>query len=168
VKTVCYDIISLHKKNLALKKCPSCHADLHSREVDHSQASDEFCHTASTPVISTHLITCTHCDWWAVREQREDRELYYPPVQDIIMMAAGNIDSDKPERHPPEEQILNQACWANPDPIPPTLAVQLFGTAQMLLPAITRSSGTDIWDKVKSAAPILLPVLFIILVAIFY
>lgn len=169
MKTVCYDIISLHKNNLALKTCPACQADLHHREVDHSKASDEFCRTASMPVISTDLITCTHCNWWAVREQREDRDLYYPPVDDVIILAAGKIDTDQPEHHPPVEKILSdQASWANPDPIPSTQAVQLFGTVQMLLPAITRSSSIDIWNKLKSAAPVLLPVLFVILVAIFY
>jgi len=121
------------------------------------------------PVISTDLITCSDCNWWAVREQREDRDLYYPPVDDVILMAAGKVNADKPEHHPAVEQLLSdQACWANPDPIPSTQAVQLFGTAQMLLPAITRSSGIDLWDKLKSAAPVLLPVLFVILVAIFY
>ena len=169
MKTVCYDILSLHKNNLALKTCPACQAELCHRDVDHSLASDEFCQTAADPVISTHLITCSHCNWWALREKWEDRELYAPSVSDMIMMEEGSIDADKPAQHPSVEQLLrDQTCWKNPDFISSTLAVQLFGSAQMLLPSLPHASGSEIWNKIKSAAPIVLPVLFIILVAIFY
>jgi len=45
-------------------------------------------------------------------------------------------------------------------------AVQLFGTAQMLLPNMGGSFKKGVFDKVKSLAPIFIPILIIILIGL--
>ncbi len=175
MKTICYDIISLNRKKLELKRCPSCHAGLKVREVDHSEASRSFYQKASKPVISTNLIECPDCGWWAVRELRLDNELYYPPVEEFIVMDASNINFDKPdfcmalEHDGPvswEQVLIDKEYWKNCELISSRDAVQLFGSAQMLLPNITRSSGKDVFSRVKSLAPVLFPILVIILIGL--
>jgi len=174
MKTVCYDIISFNRKKLELKKCPYCHADLRTREVDHSAASREFYQNASKPVVSTRLIACPDCSWWAVRELRLDNELYYPPVEEFIVMGA-KIDSDKPEACAVSDQsgssrwervLTDKACWENCEVMSSRDAVQLFGSAQMLLPKISGISGKDVFDRIKSLAPVLFPILVIILIGL--
>jgi len=174
MKTICYDIISFNRKKLQLKKCPHCHADLNTRDVDHSEASRKFYQKASRPVISTHAITCPDCGWWAVRELRLDNELYYPPVEEFIVMDASGIDSDKSGFHtaeqsdpaPWERVLADKAYWSNCQAMSSRDAVELFGSAQMLLPKISGISGKDVSNRVKSLAPVLFPILIIILIGL--
>ncbi len=166
---VCYDISSLIRKNLVLKTCPSCHADIETRDVEPSQASRAFDQQASKPVISTSLSQCPDCGWWAVRELRSDDALYHPPVEAFVVVAAKQEGGKRGNKSVTWEQVLtDEAYWKNPNPMQSTEAIALFGSAQMLLPNISSLSGQDIFDRMKSAAPIVLPILFIILIAIFF
>jgi len=175
MKTICYDIISFNRKKLELKKCPDCHAYLKTREVDHSEASQVFFQKASIPVVSTNLIACPDCGWWAVRELRLDNELYYPPVEEFMVMDASKIDSDKPGVRAtsgqggstPWEQVLtDKAYWSNCEVMSSRDAVELFGSAQMLLPKMTNLSGKNVFSRIKSLAPVLFPILVIILIGL--
>jgi len=175
METVCYDIITLNRKKLVFKKCLYCQSDLKTRQVDHSEASRAFTQTAAKPVISTHLTECPYCGWWAVRELREDNALYSPPVEEFIVMDASKTVSAKPaprgmlpQNAPaPWEQVLtNKAYWAKSEPIPSRHAVELFGTAQMLLPK--GPSREAVLDRLKSYAPVLYPILIIIFIALFF
>jgi len=167
---VCYDISSLIRKNLVLKTCPSCHADIETRDVEPSQASRAFDQQASKPVISTSLSQCPDCGWWAVRELRSDDALYHPPVESFILVGAVKQGGGKRKKESaPWEQVLaDKVYWKNTEPMQSTQAIELFGSAQMLLPNVSSVSGHDVFDKIKSAAPIVLPILFIILIAIFF
>ncbi len=173
MKTICYDIISFNRKKLELKKCPYCYSELKTRDVDHSEASREFFQKASMPVISTNSIECHDCGWWAVRELRLDNELYYPPVEEFIVMDASKIDSDKPgflatseqNGFAPWEQVLtDKAYWSNCVVMSSRDAVELFGSAQMLLPKTKNLSGKVVFNRIKSLAPVLFPILVIILI----
>ncbi|MDQ6982955.1 MAG: hypothetical protein Q9M08_08155 [Mariprofundus sp.] len=175
MKTICYDIISFNRKKLELKKCPDCHSNLKTCDLDHSEASRVFCQKASMPVISTKLIECSDCGWWAVRELRLDNELYYPPVEEFIVMDASKIDSDKPgfrtvskqDGPAPWEQVLtDKVYWGNCEIMSSRDAVELFGSAQMLLPKISGISGKGVVNRVKSFAPVLFPILVIILIGL--
>jgi len=173
MKTVCYDLTSLNKENLELKRCPYCHSDLQTQEIEPSAASHAFHREASKPVISTHLTECSQCNWWLVREQRLDHELYAPLVEDLIVMEAFKKDPPKPRKAlakgstAPWEHVLSDTLyWANAEPTPSVEAVQLFGTAQMLLPNMGRGFKKSLFDKVKSLAPVLIPILIIILIGL--
>jgi len=170
MKIVCYDISSLIRKGLALKKCPCCQVSLTSRAMKCSQASRAFEQSASDPVISTYLIECPDCSWWAVRELRSDDALYNPPVEEFIVMQAFKKNTGKRENDSaPWEQVLaDQKHWKNPVAIQSTDAIELFGSAQMLLPNMNSISGQDVFDRLKSVAPILFPILVVIGIAVFY
>ncbi len=173
MNTVCYDIISLHRKNLELKQCPYCHSDLETRAVGPSAASQAFGQEAARAEISTNLSECTQCVWWALREQRFDEELYAPLVEDLIVMEAFQKEPLRPRKALPKgttaawERVLSDTSyWQNAEPTPPVEAVQLFGTAQMLLPNIGGASKADVLDKFKSLAPVSIPILIIILIGL--
>ncbi len=173
MKTVCYDLTSLNRKNLELKRCPYCHAALQSSEKEHSAAAQTFCQEASAPAVSTQLIECSECAWWLIREQRRDEELYAPLVDDLIVMEAFQKDPLKPRKALAKgqtavwEKVLSDpSYWMNAEPTPSVEAVQLFGTAQMLLPNIGGASREDVADKLKSLAPVLVPILIIILIGL--
>jgi len=173
MKTVCYDLTSLNKETLELKRCPYCHSDVQTRETESSAASHAFHQTACKPVVSTHLSECSQCDWWLVREQRLDQELYVPLLEDLIVMEAFTKDPPKPRKTSgkgstaPWEQVLSDASfWANAGPTPSLEAVQLFGTAQMLLPNMGSGFKKGVFNKAKSLAPVLIPILIIILIGL--
>ncbi|MDX8404711.1 MAG: hypothetical protein R8K50_01005 [Mariprofundus sp.] len=168
MKITCYDIISLTRKELELQKCPCCHTTLETSAVEQSQAAQAFVKQAAQPVITTHRFNCPYCGWWAVRELRADDALYHPPVEEFIVMdvskpidakpaapAAGPLDA------PWEKVLSDRLCWANAEIIPSKVAVQLFGSAQMLLPKFSSPSGTSLFARLKSYAPILYPILII-------
>ncbi|MDQ6965434.1 MAG: hypothetical protein Q9M23_00745, partial [Mariprofundaceae bacterium] len=117
-----------------------------------------------------HLSECSQCVWWLVREQRLDRELYVPLVDDLIVMEAFKKDPPKPRKAlakastAPWERVLSDTSyWANAEPTSSLEAVQLFGTAQMLLPNMGSGFMKGVFDKAKSLAPVLIPILIIIL-----
>jgi len=170
MKIVCYDISSLIRKKLVLKTCPSCHADLETRDMEPSQASLAFQQQVSKPAISTSLSQCPDCGWWAVRELRSDDALYYPPVEAFVLVGAVKQGGGKRKKESaPWEQVLaEEVYWQGPIPIQSTQAIELFGSAQILLPNISSLSGSNMLDRMKSAAPIVLPILFFILIAIFF
>jgi len=177
MQTICYDIISLKRKKLTLKKCQFCNSDLQTHAVDHSVDSRAFDEKTEQAVITTTAVSCPHCGWWAVRELREDLALYSPPVEEFIVMDTSKTVSAKPAARatpvqsapPPWEKILaDTACWAKPETIPSREAVLLFGSAQMLLPNIGGASREAVWDKLKSYAPVLYPILIIIFIALFF
>jgi len=170
MKIVCYDISSLIRKKLALKKCPCCQVSLTSCAIESSQASRPFEQNASVPVISTYLMQCPDCSWWAVRELRSDDALYDPPVEEFIVMQAFKKNTGKGENDSaPWEQVLaDQKHWKKSVPIQSSDAIELFGSAQMLLPNINSISGQDVFDRMKSVAPILFPILVVIGIAVFY
>lgn len=175
MKTVCFNIMSLSRKKLELKRCPSCYSALTTREVDHSGASRAFYQTATTPVIITSLAECPQCGWWAIREQRLDDASYYPPTEDFIITDASikedAVANDAPsQKHSVtwEKVLADKTYWANAEAISSRDAVQLFGPAEMLMPKIGLPSREVVLDRVKSLAPILFPILILILIAIFY
>jgi len=170
MKPICYDISSLIRKKPELKTCPSCQAILNHREVEHSRASRAFEEKASQPVVSTCFHHCPDCGWWAVRELRADHELYDPPVEEFIVLDAvkNSASGCKGDAALLERILADNGCWKNPVPIPSTDAIELFGSAQMLLPNLSTPSRDAVFDRVKSIAPILLPILFIILIAVLY
>jgi len=169
MKIICYDISSLIRKKLALKKCPSCQASLKSRAVEHSQASHAFEQKVSVPVISTCLNQCPDCGWWALRELRADDELYDPPVEEFIVMGTSEKGAARLRDAASWEQILaDEVYWENPVPIQSTDAIELFGSAQMLFPNIRSLSRQGVFDRIKSVAPILFPILLIIVIAVFF
>jgi hypothetical protein len=170
MKIVCYDISSLIRKKLALKKCPCCQGRLTSRVMECSQASRAFEQSASDPVISTYLFQCPDCSWWAVRELRSDDALYDPPVEEFIVMQAFKKNMGKRERdaEPWKQVLADQKHWKKPAPIQSADAIELFGSTQMLLPDINSISGQDVFDRIKSVAPILFPILVVIGIAVFY
>jgi len=173
MKTICYDIISLHRQNLVLKNCPSCQSELESCQVEHSQASQAFCQKASKPVISTNFISCAQCGWWVVREQRNDDELHHSLVEDFIVIDRSNQNSSRLNKDRKNiangesdawKQILgDQTFWEPSTPMSSTGAVQLFGPAQMLLPNMASISMADVKGKLKVLAPIIFPIVVIIL-----
>jgi len=172
MKTICYDLVSLHRKQLELNICPCCRAKLESREVAPAKASQVFAEQAAKPEIVTHYIGCPACAWWAIREQRLDHGLYHPPVQDLIVMEAGWRDAAqtvvKRNTETVIEQMLgNQACWLDAEVIPSRDAVELFGTVQMLMPGTGMPDKSVLMDKLKSAAPVLFPIVVILLFALF-
>jgi len=166
----CYDISSLIRKKLELKTCPSCQAGLARREVEHSQASVVFKQNASVPVISTYLSQCQDCGWWAVRELRADDALYYPPVEAFIVMDASMQGTGKRENdaEPWLQVLADKTYWENAVPIQSSEAIEIFGSAQMLLPQLNSLSGQGVFDKIKAIAPILFPILVIIGIAFFF
>jgi len=166
----CYDISSLIRKKLELKTCPSCQASLTIREVECSQASAVFKQNASDPVISTNLNQCPDCGWWAVSELRADDALYYPPDESFIVVDASRQSAGKrqDEAEPWRQVLADKTYWENADPIQSSDAIELFGSAQMLLPQLNNFSGQDIFDRIKAAAPIVLPILVIIGIAFFF
>ncbi|MDQ6965408.1 MAG: hypothetical protein Q9M23_00605 [Mariprofundaceae bacterium] len=173
MKTICYDHTSLNKASLELKRCPYCHSVVQTRETEPSAASHAFQQRASKPVVSTHLSECSQCAWWLVREQRLDHELYVPLLEDLIVMEAFQKDPLKPRKTSdkagtaPWEQVLSDTSyWANAEPTPPVEAVQLFGTAQMLLPNMGSGFKKGVFAKLKSLAPVLIPILIIILIGL--
>ena len=169
MKIVCYDISSLIRKKLVLKTCPSCHADLATRDMEPSQASRAFQEQVSKPAISTSLGQCPDCGWWAVRELRSDDALYYPPVEAFILVDARKQGGGKRKKEsaPWERVLADEVYWQCPVTIQSTQAIELFGSAQMLLPDISSVSGSNVFDRMKSAAPIVLPILLIMLIAFF-
>jgi len=173
MNTVCYDLTSLNRAKLVLKRCPYCHSELHTRDVEPSAASQVFHQKASRPEISTHLAECSQCAWWVLREQRRDQEHYAPLVEDLMVMEAFQKEPLKPRKAlaksaiaPWERALGDASLWENVEPTPPVEAVQLFGTAQMLLPNIVNASREDVFNKVKSLAPYLIPILIIILIGV--
>jgi len=170
MKNGCYDISSLIRKKLTLKKCPDCQMGLTSRAIEHSQASRTFEQNAAVPVISTSLGQCADCGWWAVRELRSDDALYDPPVEEFIVIgdAKQAAVGAKGDAVPWERVLAGQQYWKHPVPIQSTDAIKLFGSAQILLPNIDSVSGQDVLERIKSAAPILFPVLVVIGIAVFY
>jgi len=170
MKTVCYDISSLIRKKLTLKKCPSCRMGLTSRAVEGSPAAGAFERNASVPVISTFLSQCSGCGWWAVRELHSDDALYDPPVEAFIVVGDATQGASRQGGHaaPWERVLADPKYWKHPVPIQSTDAIKLFGSAQMLLPNINSISGQAVFDRIKSVAPILFPVLVVIGIAVFF
>jgi len=128
IKTICYHLNDLNTEKLAFKNCPSCHADLETREIESSEAAGEF--NAMIPVITTTLGQCPHCGWWAIRELWEDFEVYYPPRGEYIVMDASTKSCVVPEQEgcaPWEQALDDKACWANAIPMPFSKASQIFG-----------------------------------------
>lgn len=173
MKTVCFNIMSLSRKKLELKRCPSCYTALTAREVGHSEASHTFYQAATTPVIITSLTECPQCGWWAIREQRLDDASYYPPTEDFIITDASIkedavADEARSQQHSVtwEKVLAEKTYWTNAEAISSRDAVQLFGPAEMLMPKIALPSREVMLDRAKSLAPILFPIL--ILIAIFY
>jgi len=169
METVCYELTSLNRVSLEFKRCPYCHCELKTLETGPSEASQAFSQQASKPAVSTHLTECVRCDWWVVREQRLDHALYSPLLEDLIVMEAFKKEPLKPRQALAKgvtarwELVLSDTSyWANSVPTPSIDAVQLFGTAQMLLPRIGGASRADVLDRVKSLAPVLIPILIII------
>jgi len=182
MKTICYDIISLHRQNLVLKNCPSCQSVLEAREVEPSQASRVFCQKAAKPVISTHAISCARCGWWVVREQRYDDALHHSLLEDFIVIDRSIQDSSRLNAHNLNKArknlanrksdtwkkiLADQVFWEPSSPMSSTEAVQFFGPAQMLLPDVGSISIADVMDKLKALAPIIFPIVVIILFIIF-
>ncbi|PIW47489.1 MAG: hypothetical protein COW18_08855 [Zetaproteobacteria bacterium CG12_big_fil_rev_8_21_14_0_65_54_13] len=178
MQTICYDIISLKRKKLTLKKCQYCNSDLQTHAVDHSADSRAFDEKTEQALVTTTAVACPHCGWWAVRELREDVALYSPAVEELIVMDASKTVSAKPAPRAPaveksgpppwEKVVADTAYWAKPETIPSREAVLLFGTAQMLLPNIGSGSGAAAWEKLKSYAPVLYPILIIAFIALFF
>jgi len=170
MKIICYDISVFIKRKLALENCPCCQTSLKSRGVEHSQASRVFVQEASAPVITTSLSQCSACGWWAVRELRADDALYHPPVKEIIIMCTPKKDKFRLKNDAVswEQVLVDEAYWQDSVAIQSREAVELFGPTQMLLPNILSFSRQEVFDKMKSVAPILLPILVVLLIVIFY
>ncbi|MDQ7000020.1 MAG: hypothetical protein Q9M12_03925 [Mariprofundus sp.] len=90
-------------------------------------------------------------------------------------MDASGIDADKPGFHTAAEQsdpapwelvLTDKAYWSNCEVMSSRDAVELFGSAQMLLPKISEISGTDVFNRITSLAPVLFPILVIILIGL--
>ncbi|TLS66149.1 hypothetical protein FEF65_11190 [Mariprofundus erugo] len=175
MQTVCFDIIALNRKQLTLNKCPCCQAELDSRELEPSSASAAFCRQAGKPLVTTSLSTCNGCGWWAVRELREDHAMYHPPVEEWLVMDASKMTEPSPHARkskdctaPWEKVLADEGFWAPAVAIPSKDAVLLFGAAQMLLPKLTTPSKDAVGDKIRFLAPILFPLLVILLIALFF
>ena len=174
MKTVCFNIISLSRKKLQLKRCPSCYNALTTREVDQSQASQAFYETATTPVIITSLAECPKCGWWAIREQRLDDASYSPLTEDLIITDASIKEDVRADESPSQKHsvtwkavLADKTYWANEETISSRDAVQLFGPTEMLMPKIAIPSREVLLEKLKSLAVILFPILIFILIAIY-
>ncbi|MDQ6993509.1 MAG: hypothetical protein Q9M31_08535 [Mariprofundus sp.] len=170
MQTICYDIISLHRKNLVLNECPHCHETLLLHEVDHSTASLAFCQQAALPEVFTEAFQCPGCGWWAVRELCSDNDLYHPPVQEFIVMRDDHCKAPLRRDEPDQwDDILNDhSLWEHPEVIPSKQAVFLFGTKQLLLPKLAAISKDGLLDRVKGMAPILFPLIVILLIALLF
>ncbi|MDX8407121.1 MAG: hypothetical protein R8L58_01925 [Mariprofundaceae bacterium] len=102
-----------------------------------------------------------------------DNELYAPLLEDVIVMEAFREDPPKPRKALPkggtaawQHALSDASCWLKAEPTPSVEAVQLFGTAQMLLPNLGGASREDMVEKLKSLAPVLIPILIIILIGL--
>ncbi len=170
MKIICYDISVFIKRKLVLQHCPCCQTSLKSRAVEHSQASRAFVREASVPVITTSLSQCPDCGWWAIRELYADDALYHPPVKEIIVMCPPILDRDrlKNDAVSGEQVLLDEAYWKDPVAIQSKETVELFGPTQMLLPSTLRFSRQEVFDRIKSIAPILFPLLVVIAIAFFF
>ena len=178
MKTVCYDIISLANKQPELKTCPRCESELHMEPVQASQDAAAFMQQAGQAEVVTELARCKACDWWAVRERRMDHALYHPPVADLIVLEASGLQVEQPAakrnrkaragKAAPWQCVLDDTiCWKAPQVISSAEAVQLFGSAQMLLPKLAMPPANAIVERLKSMLPILLPLLVIALIVWF-
>lgn len=175
METVCYDIITLNRKQLILEKCPYCQAEMMSRALTPSGASRNFCQQAEKPRITTTLHECSGCGWWAVRELREDHAMYHPPVEEFMVMDASRMDEaaqhvkkSKDCAAPWEKVLADDTFWSPCIVIPSRDAVLLFGAGQMLLPKLTAPSGEEIRERIRFLAPILFPLVVILLIAVFF
>ena len=170
MKTISYDIISLSRKTLVLNKCLHCQAELLVNELEHSDDAKTFIDNTDNPEVSTLGVQCPDCGWWAVRERCLDKDMYDPPVADIIIMDASDPGGSKAIKGaaPWDNVIADKAHWDRAEVIPSKDAVLLFGTAQMLLPNPGTFSRDAMLDKLKSLAPILFPIIVILLFALFY
>jgi len=108
-----------------------------------------------------------------VREQRNDDELHHSLVEDFIVIDRSNQNSSRLNKDRKNiangesdawKQILgDQTFWEPSTPMSSTGAVQLFGPAQMLLPNMASISMADVKGKLKVLAPIIFPIVVIIL-----
>lgn len=169
MKTISYDMKSLNRKTLELKKCPFCQTELSVSELEHSDDGRLFIERTNSPVVTTFGVQCPACGWWAVRERHLDHDMYNPLVSDIVVMADVLLEGARPSKGAVAwaEVVADKACWQGAEDIPAKEAVLLFGTAQMLLPNAEAFSKEAMLDKLKSMGPILFPIGVILLFALF-
>lgn len=131
VDTVCYSLERYFARYLPLKRCPDCEGPLDIREVDHSVLGHAFRARAVYPRVETHLARCSKCDWWAVREFRDDVEFMSMFEDDLVMPRPTEtpdvVRERSPQLAPWEDVLADGSYWS--DRTTPTVhvATRIFG-----------------------------------------